>query len=118
MSIESPYIPRPDDRIRLTRNVSDLASIPLDIGTELRVTTNRDNTLTVTDPSSMATHRLVLELAAGGSVDGLRIDHPDGLADPAGYFRRLPQRYAERAGLGVVAGYTVINDVSAPKFHK
>jgi (1->4)-alpha-D-glucan 1-alpha-D-glucosylmutase len=46
-----------------------------------------------------ATHRLVLDLAAGGAVDGLRVDHPDGLADPAGYFRRLQQRYAERAGL-------------------
>jgi maltooligosyltrehalose synthase len=42
-----------------------------------------------------ATHRLVLELAASGAVDGLRIDHPDGLADPAGYFLRLQQRYAE-----------------------
>ncbi len=46
-----------------------------------------------------ATHRLVLDLAATGAVNGLRIDHPDGLADPAGYFRQLQQRYAERAGL-------------------
>ena len=46
-----------------------------------------------------ATHRLVLELAAQGAVDGLRIDHPDGLADPAGYFARLQRRYAELAGL-------------------
>ena len=46
-----------------------------------------------------ATHRFVLELAARGAVDGLRIDHPDGLADPAGYFARLQQRYAELAGL-------------------
>ena len=36
-----------------------------------------------------ATHRLVVELVAGGAVDGLRIDHPDGLADPAGYLDRL-----------------------------
>ncbi len=46
-----------------------------------------------------ATHRLVLTLAAQGAIDGLRIDHPDGLADPAGYFRRLQSRYAELAGL-------------------
>ena len=46
-----------------------------------------------------ATHRLVLGLAAEGAVDGLRIDHPDGLADPSGYFARLQQRYAELAGL-------------------
>jgi (1->4)-alpha-D-glucan 1-alpha-D-glucosylmutase len=36
-----------------------------------------------------ATHAFVLELAAKGVVDGLRIDHPDGLYDPAQYFRRL-----------------------------
>ncbi len=36
-----------------------------------------------------ATHVLALELVRGGVVDGLRIDHPDGLADPAGYFARL-----------------------------
>jgi (1->4)-alpha-D-glucan 1-alpha-D-glucosylmutase len=36
-----------------------------------------------------ATHRLVLDLVREGKVDGLRIDHPDGLYDPAGYLRRL-----------------------------
>jgi (1->4)-alpha-D-glucan 1-alpha-D-glucosylmutase len=36
-----------------------------------------------------ATHRLILELVAEGKVDGLRIDHPDGLHDPAQYFQRL-----------------------------
>ncbi|MBE0548754.1 MAG: malto-oligosyltrehalose synthase [Rubrivivax sp.] len=46
-----------------------------------------------------ATHRLILELAAAGAIDGLRLDHPDGLADPAGYFSRLQRRYAEVAGL-------------------
>jgi len=34
-------------------------------------------------------HRLVLELLEAGHVQGLRIDHVDGLADPAGYLRRL-----------------------------
>ena len=33
-----------------------------------------------------------LSLTASGAVDGVRIDHPDGLADPAGYFRRLQLR--------------------------
>jgi (1->4)-alpha-D-glucan 1-alpha-D-glucosylmutase len=46
-----------------------------------------------------ATHRLVLELLAAGKVDGLRIDHPDGLYDPAQYFRRLQERYAVVAGV-------------------
>ena len=36
-----------------------------------------------------ATHALVLGLVREGLVDGLRIDHPDGLADPAGYLERL-----------------------------
>ena len=39
-----------------------------------------------------ATHALVLSLVHEGVVDALRIDHPDGLADPAGYFGRLRER--------------------------
>ncbi len=35
------------------------------------------------------THRLALALVREGAVDGLRIDHPDGLADPEGYLVRL-----------------------------
>ncbi|MET0153871.1 MAG: malto-oligosyltrehalose synthase [Candidatus Binatia bacterium] len=35
------------------------------------------------------THRLILDLVAGGIVDGLRIDHVDGLRDPETYLRRL-----------------------------
>ncbi|MDX1375375.1 MAG: malto-oligosyltrehalose synthase, partial [Burkholderiales bacterium] len=46
-----------------------------------------------------ATHGFVLSLAAEGRIDGLRIDHPDGLFDPARYFRRLQQRYARLAGV-------------------
>src|SRR5262249_39899082 len=38
-------------------------------------------------------HALVLELLAGGKVDGLRVDHPDGLYDPEQYFRRLQEHY-------------------------
>src|SRR5882672_982039 len=41
-----------------------------------------------------ATHRLILELVGDGKVDGLRIDHPDGLYDPAEYFERLEQSIA------------------------
>ena len=36
-----------------------------------------------------ATHRLLLDLVRDGTLDGLRIDHPDGLADPRGYLRFL-----------------------------
>jgi len=41
-----------------------------------------------------ATHRLVLSLLAEGKVDGFRIDHPDGLYDPAQYFERLQRSIA------------------------
>lgn len=41
------------------------------------------------------THRLVLDLIREGKVDGLRLDHPDGLYDPAGYFHRLQRAAAE-----------------------
>ncbi|MGH8228334.1 MAG: malto-oligosyltrehalose synthase, partial [Steroidobacteraceae bacterium] len=44
-----------------------------------------------------ATHRLVFELLAQGLIDGLRIDHPDGLYDPAQYFERLQSRAAALA---------------------
>ena len=36
-----------------------------------------------------AVHRLILEWCRDGSVQGLRIDHVDGLADPAQYLERL-----------------------------
>jgi len=42
-----------------------------------------------------ATHRLILELVGSGRLDGLRIDHADGLYDPLGYFRRLSERIAQ-----------------------
>jgi (1->4)-alpha-D-glucan 1-alpha-D-glucosylmutase len=38
-----------------------------------------------------ATHGLILRLVAEGKVDGLRIDHPDGLYDPTTYMRRLQE---------------------------
>jgi (1->4)-alpha-D-glucan 1-alpha-D-glucosylmutase len=42
------------------------------------------------DPLVFAdTHRLILGLVRDGMVDGLRVDHVDGLADPAGYLERL-----------------------------
>jgi (1->4)-alpha-D-glucan 1-alpha-D-glucosylmutase len=74
------------------------------------------------------THRLVLGLARDGLVDGLRVDHPDGLADPAGYFDRLRERGAERVWVEKIldpderlrewpvsgtVGYEFLNDVAA-----
>jgi (1->4)-alpha-D-glucan 1-alpha-D-glucosylmutase len=45
------------------------------------------------------THAVLLELIARGELDGLRIDHPDGLADPVGYTDKLAK---ESGGAWVV----------------
>ena len=37
-------------------------------------------------------HTLIFRMVDDGGVTGLRVDHPDGLADPAGYFERLQSR--------------------------
>lgn len=42
------------------------------------------------------THELVMTLVEQGLVTGLRIDHPDGLYDPAAYFQRLQEEAAKR----------------------
>ncbi|MGY1835004.1 malto-oligosyltrehalose synthase [Blastococcus sp. SYSU DS0510] len=63
--------------------------------------------LRVEDPEVFdATHELVLRLAHDGAVDGLRIDHPDGLADPKGYLDRL----AEASG----GRWTVVEKILEP----
>ncbi len=41
-----------------------------------------------------ATHRLVLEWMNQDKVDGVRVDHPDGLYDPAQYFQRLQSSFS------------------------
>jgi (1->4)-alpha-D-glucan 1-alpha-D-glucosylmutase len=41
-----------------------------------------------------ATHRLILRLLCDGKVNGVRIDHPDGLYDPRQYLGRLQAHYA------------------------
>ena len=50
----------------------------------------------VEDPSVFtATHTRVLELVRDGVVDGLRVDHVDGLRDPDEYLRRLRENAAD-----------------------
>jgi (1->4)-alpha-D-glucan 1-alpha-D-glucosylmutase len=51
--------------------------------------------LRVEDPTVFkASHRVLLDSVARGRIDGLRIDHPDGLADPAGYLADLSRAAA------------------------
>ncbi|MET0533905.1 MAG: malto-oligosyltrehalose synthase, partial [Steroidobacter sp.] len=50
--------------------------------------------LRMNEPSVFeVTHKLIFELIEAGSIDGLRIDHSDGLYDPEEYFLRLQQRF-------------------------
>lgn len=51
--------------------------------------------LRIEDPEVFdATHALPLRLWREGLIDGVRIDHIDGLTDPAGYCHRLRERFA------------------------
>jgi (1->4)-alpha-D-glucan 1-alpha-D-glucosylmutase len=59
-----------------------------------------------------ATHRLVLSLIAGDKVDGLRIDHPDGLYNPREYFERLGRSITEATkNSGQGSRYVVIEKI-------
>ncbi|MGH6612536.1 MAG: malto-oligosyltrehalose synthase, partial [Burkholderiaceae bacterium] len=57
-------------------------------------------------------HRLVFRWVQQGCVDGLRIDHPDGLADPAKYFYALQAR-AGAARAGDTPLYVVVEKILA-----
>jgi len=56
------------------------------------------------------THRLVLELLSEGKLDGLRIDHPDGLYDPAQYFQKLQAKAREVTNRDV---YLLVEKITA-----
>ncbi len=58
-----------------------------------------------------ATHRTILGLVEEGAITGLRIDHVDGLADPAGYLERLS---AAAPGLYVVVEKILAADERLP----
>jgi (1->4)-alpha-D-glucan 1-alpha-D-glucosylmutase len=72
------------------------------------------------------THEKILQLVDEGVIDGLRVDHPDGLADPAGYLRQLREGGAEHVWVEKIlhpgeplrdwpvdgtVGYEFLNDV-------
>jgi (1->4)-alpha-D-glucan 1-alpha-D-glucosylmutase len=75
------------------------------------------------------THAKVVELAQEGTIDGVRIDHPDGLANPRRYLERLREAGIERAWVEKIlepgerlrpewpvegtTGYEFLNDVTA-----
>jgi (1->4)-alpha-D-glucan 1-alpha-D-glucosylmutase len=74
------------------------------------------------------THELALALVRDGLVDGLRVDHLDGLADPGGYLARLRNRGVGRVWVEKIldsgerlrdwpvsgtVGYEFLNDLCA-----
>lgn len=56
-----------------------------------------------------ATHQLLLRLVQEGKLDGLRLDHPDGLYDPEAYFCKLLEQ-CSRVGR---APYLVVEKILA-----
>jgi (1->4)-alpha-D-glucan 1-alpha-D-glucosylmutase len=55
--------------------------------------------LRMEDPQVFAgTHRWLLDMVAEGLITGIRIDHPDGLYDPAAYFAALQTAVQQRRG--------------------
>jgi (1->4)-alpha-D-glucan 1-alpha-D-glucosylmutase len=59
-----------------------------------------------------AMHRLVFRLVDEGKLDGLRIDHIDGLYDPRQYCERLASRFAGPGGER--RAYLVVEKILAP----
>jgi len=58
-----------------------------------------------------AVHRLVRRLIADGKLQGLRLDHIDGLSDPAQYFQRLHRLIREAQGKGARPLYLVVEKI-------
>jgi (1->4)-alpha-D-glucan 1-alpha-D-glucosylmutase len=58
-----------------------------------------------------AIHRLVKTLIAEGRLQGLRLDHIDGLRDPAQYFQRLRRLIRNARGKGAGPFYIVIEKI-------
>lgn len=67
--------------------------------------------LRVEDASTFAaTHQLVKQLVAGGRLQGIRLDHIDGLRDPAQYCQRLRRLVRDAQG-NTKPFYTVIEKI-------
>jgi (1->4)-alpha-D-glucan 1-alpha-D-glucosylmutase len=57
-----------------------------------------------------ATHALIFRMIEQGSLDGLRIDHIDGLRDPVGYLRQLNERVCTAIANGAPCEASAISE--------
>jgi (1->4)-alpha-D-glucan 1-alpha-D-glucosylmutase len=120
---ENPYWSDPERRIKVF-------DVDLETGWRRRFFTIDDLAgVRVEDPEVFEeTHRKILQLVSEGLIDGLRIDHPDGLSDPATYLERLAERGVELVWVEKIleageelrdwpvqgtTGYEFANDVTA-----
>ncbi|HEY9198189.1 MAG TPA: malto-oligosyltrehalose synthase, partial [Gammaproteobacteria bacterium] len=65
------------------------------------------------------THRLIRTLVADGAIDGLRVDHVDGLSDPYGYCRDLRRLMdgAQEESTAPASGFVLIEKILASYEH-
>jgi (1->4)-alpha-D-glucan 1-alpha-D-glucosylmutase len=120
---ENPYWSDPERRTKVF-------DVDLETGWRRRFFTIDDLAgVRVEDPEVFEeTHRKILQLVSEGLIDGLRIDHPDGLSDPATYLERLAERGVELVWVEKIleageelrdwpvqgtTGYEFANDVTA-----
>ena len=58
-----------------------------------------------------ATHDQIFHLCAKGAIRGLRVDHIDGLRDPAGYLNKLQERLAASQAPGSGPTYLLVEKI-------
>jgi (1->4)-alpha-D-glucan 1-alpha-D-glucosylmutase len=61
-----------------------------------------------------AMHEQIFRLIGKGAIGGVRIDHIDGLRDPAGYLNKLGERIASTASSNGGKPYVIVEKILAP----
>ncbi len=59
-------------------------------------------------------HEQIFRLIAKGVISGVRIDHIDGLRDPAGYLTKLGDRIASTVSSDAGKPYVIVEKILAP----
>jgi (1->4)-alpha-D-glucan 1-alpha-D-glucosylmutase len=113
--VPSSFDPLHDLLERQAYRLSDWRSASHEINYRRFFDINALAALRMEDPEVFdATHALLRELLDGGQVNGLRIDHPDGLFDPKGYFQKLQELRGGRGPLWIAAEKILSDGESLP----